>query len=141
MTTATPPVADLATLLASMRPRLREGAYAFCMLPPGVPADGLDCIATFRDDEGTTVVLAEGTAREAGLAILFRAAWITLAVHSDLQAVGFTAAFATALGAAGIPCNVMAAARHDHVFVPADEGQRALEVLQALQRDATASPG
>jgi len=75
-------------------------------------------------------------ARARGLEVLFRAAWITLEVHSDLQAIGFTAAFATALGQAGISCNVMAGACHDHVFVPVEAAQAALAVLQGLARSA-----
>ncbi|XXE67240.1 ACT domain-containing protein [Pseudomonas sp. R1-6] len=39
---------------------------------------------------------------------------VTLTVHSALDAVGLTAAFATALGNAGISCNVIAAYYHDH---------------------------
>lgn len=30
----------------------------------------------------------------------------------------------------------MAAAYHDHIFVPVDDGPRALDALVALQRDA-----
>lgn len=87
--------------------------------------------ATFREAEGLTVVVDEETAARRGWPVLFRAAWITLTVHSDL-----TAAFARALGAAGISCNVMAAAYHDHIFVPVDDGPRARDVLVALQRNA-----
>lgn len=65
--------------------------------------------------------------------MLFRAAWITLTVHSDLQAVGLTAAVATSLADAGISCNVVAAAHHDHLFVPVESAGLAIAVLQALQ--------
>jgi hypothetical protein len=87
--------------------------------------------------------MEEGAARAAGVALLFRAAWITLTVHSDLNAVGLTAAFARALGEANISCNVIAAAYHDHIFVPVEEGERAVNVLRELQRTAgklSASP-
>ena len=62
--------------------------------------------------------------------ILFRAAWITLSVHSDLEAVGLTAAFASALGADGISCNVVAASCHDHIFVPVEAGEPAMAALR-----------
>ncbi len=97
-------------------------------------------IATVREIEGITVIVEEEMARAANLNVLFRAAWITLNVHSDLQAVGLTAAFATALGAANISCNVVAGALHDHIFVPVESGEEALSVLQALQQQAQ-SPG
>ena len=41
---------------------------------------------------------------------------ITLTIHSSLTAVGLTAAFTTALGDAGISCNVVAAFYHDHIL-------------------------
>jgi uncharacterized protein len=56
---------------------------------------------------------------------------------SDLQAVGLTAAFATALGRAGISCNVVAGAQHDHLFVPVEQAGRAMAELQGLQRTAS----
>jgi hypothetical protein len=52
--------------------------------------------------------------------------------------VGLTAAFSTALGQAGISCNVVAGIHHDHVFVPVEQAQMAMDVLDALQRSAAA---
>ena len=77
-------------------------------------------------------MLDEAQAVRAGLTVLFRAVWITLTVPSDLQAVGLTAAVAEALTAAGISCNVVAAAHHDHLFVPIEHAERAVHVLEAL---------
>ena len=62
-----------------------------------------------------------------------RSAWITLRAHSDLAAVGLTAAFARALGDAGISCNVVAGVHHDHLFVPVARAADAMAALQALQ--------
>ncbi|WP_250440711.1 ACT domain-containing protein [Caballeronia sp. AZ1_KS37] len=127
---------DLDTLIASMEPELQPGAYVFASLPHDAVASGAGIVATFREREGLTVVMEECAAQAAGVAPLFRAAWITLTVHSDLNAVGLTAAFARALGEANISCNVIAAAYHDHIFVPVEEGERAVEVLRDLQRAA-----
>ena len=131
-----PPVTALDQLLALMAPRLHEGVYVFATLPPGEELAGPGIIATMREAEGLTVVLEEGLARAKGLTPIYRAAWITLEVHSDLQAIGFTAAFAAALGEAGISCNVIAGAHHDHVFVPVDATREALSALHALARSA-----
>jgi hypothetical protein len=68
--------------------------------------------------------------------VAFRAAWITLSVYSDLHAVGLTAAVAAALASEGISCNVVAALRHDHLFVPVDRADDALTVLERLQAEA-----
>ncbi len=58
---------------------------------------------------------------------------ISLHVHSSLDAVGLTAAFSTALGNAGISANVVAAYYHDHIFVPTDKAEKALNVLQGMR--------
>ncbi|MFC5428044.1 ACT domain-containing protein [Paraburkholderia denitrificans] len=135
------PVSDLALLLASMQPELNEGAYVFSTVQADSDVSRLAPVATFREREGLTVILDEPTALREGLPVLFRAAWITLTVHSDLQAVGLTAAVAEVLTKASISCNVVAAAFHDHIFVPADRAADALAQLAGLQaraaRDAT----
>lgn len=128
------PIADLNQVLRSLDPVLHEGVYAFTVLPHGTDLQGLDPLATFREEEGLTVVLREETAQVHQVPILFRAAWITLRVHSDLAAVGLTAAFAQALAEAGISCNVMAGAHHDHLFVPVADAEQAMAVLRGLQR-------
>ena len=129
-------ISNLAVLLRSMEPSLHVGTYVYCVAPHGADLSSLTPVATVSESEGLTLVLPEEQATKAGLPVLFRAAWITLTVHSDLQAVGLTAAFATALGRAGISCNVIAGAFHDHLFVPVEQAQQALEALRALQRDA-----
>jgi len=54
-------------------------------------------------------------------------------VHSSLEAVGLTAAFSSALGEAGISCNVLAGYFHDHLLVPAAEAGNAIDVLLGLR--------
>ena len=129
-------IRDLDLLLAGMRPSLQPGRYAFATLPPGQAVDPASIVASIREAEGLSVVVAETDALALGLPIAFTAAWITLEVHSDLAAVGLTAAFSQALAQAGIGCNVVAGTVHDHIFVPVDQADEAMAVLQALQRNA-----
>ncbi|MEX3690363.1 ACT domain-containing protein [Paraburkholderia sp. BR14263] len=130
------PVSDLAQLLASMQPELNEGAYVFSSVQADRDVSQLAPLATFREREGLTVIIDEPTALREGLPVLFRAAWITLNVHSDLEAVGLTAAVADALTRARISCNVVAAAFHDHIFVPVERARDALAQLTDLQARA-----
>lgn len=126
-------MAEAGHLLRTMTPVLNPGVYVFASLPPGSPIDMQPVVACVREAEGISVVLAEPDAIRLGLPILFRSAWLTLTVHSDLADVGFTAAFSTALGQAGISCNVIAGVHHDHIFVPFERRDDALQALARLQ--------
>ena len=127
---------SLTTLLRSMSPQLNAGEYVFCTLRNGNLPSGLEVIGSFREQEGLTVILERAHAEQAGLSFDYVAAWITLNVHSALEAVGLTAAFATALGKAGISCNVIAGCYHDHLFVGQADAERAMQVLRDLAANA-----
>jgi len=124
-------VTDLEELIRSMRPEARDGEFVIASVPaPDVV--GLPAEAIIHEAEGPTVVLRREDADRFAIAYEFVAAWITLTVHSDLAAVGLTAAFSTALADAGISCNVLAGFHHDHLLVPVERLDDALEVLAAL---------
>lgn len=54
-------------------------------------------VSSFREREGTTVIVKESVAKELDLKYEYVAAWIELEIHSSLEAVGLTAAVSTAL--------------------------------------------
>jgi uncharacterized protein len=120
-------VRDTDGMIAGMSPRLVPGVFVFRTVAAADVARLLpQARAMFREDEGISLVLPG----EAGDPLAMRQ--ITLDVQSALDGVGLTAAVAAALAAEGIPCNMIAAHHHDHVFVPAGEAERAVEVLLAL---------
>ncbi|MBJ2345346.1 MULTISPECIES: ACT domain-containing protein [Pseudomonas] len=125
---------SIAKLLSAMSPTLNDGDYVFCCVADMDLVKGEEILGSFREKEGLTVIIERNRAQALGLHFDYVAAWITLTVHSALDAVGLTAAFATALGNAGISCNVIAAYYHDHIFVGRKDAQRAIEVLEALAR-------
>ena len=125
---------SIAKLLSGMSPTLNDGDYVFCCVTDMGLVKGEEILGSFREKEGLTVIIERNRAQALGLHFDYVAAWITLTVHSALDAVGLTAAFATALGNAGISCNVIAAYYHDHIFVGREDAQRAIEVLEALAR-------
>jgi hypothetical protein len=133
-------ISDLDTLLRTMEPVLQEGVYVYARGNGRVDAAHPGVVAFIRETEGLSLVVEESFALEQGLEPEFRCAWITLNVNSDLAAVGLTAAFATALGRAGVSCNVVAGLSHDHIFVPVDQAQHAMMELRALQQGQRANP-
>ena len=129
-------ITDLDELLAPMEPALVAGRFVYASVPASDIAVHLSRgpIGLFREEEGVTLILPADAAE--GLAASPPMRMITLTVHSSLEAVGLTAAFATALTKAGISANVVAAFHHDHIFVPERDAERALETLRALSRAA-----
>ncbi len=116
-----------------MAPELHPGTYAFASVPADARLEGGDVIASIREPEGLSVVVAQAVAERAGLTPASLCRWITLTAQSDLQAVGLTAAFARVLADAGISCNVVAGTHHDHIFVPVHRADDAMTALRALQ--------
>lgn len=119
---------NLAELIRDMMPTLQPGTYCFCNWPHERTPD-IRVLGSFREVEGWTVIVEESIALQHGLQPVFRAAWITLEVHSDLLAVGFLAAVAQVLAKAGIACNVVSGIHHDHLFVPMEQGGKAIDAL------------
>ncbi|MBN8950389.1 MULTISPECIES: ACT domain-containing protein [unclassified Rhizobium] len=138
-----PGITDLQQLLSGMKPSLAEGEFVYCSVPASMLADHIHLrpLGFFREKEGVTLILPLETAREAGFPAAPTMRMITLEVHSSLEAVGLTAAFATALGNEGISANVVAAYHHDHIFVPAADAGRAMAALQALSAAQSPSVG
>lgn len=134
-----PADSDLSLMIQKMEPVLNSGTFVFVTVPHGesVPFSAV-VVASIREPEGLSLVLEENEARRLGLEPMFRCAWITLSVNSDLATVGLTAAFSSALGEAGISCNVISGALHDHIFVPVALANEAMNVLRALQLGASA---
>ena len=130
---------DLEALLAAMHPVQRGGEYVYAVWPEGRPlVPGVE--AAVREAEGLTVVLPRAVADREGLGYDFVGAWITLEVHSALEAVGLTAAVSKALAEARISCNVLAGFHHDHLLVPVADAPRALEVLAGLSAGSRQVP-
>ncbi len=123
---------SITELLKTMRPQLNEGDYVFCSITTPTEINQKDIIGSFKEQEGLTLILNKETADEHHLSYDYIAAWITLTVHSSLEAVGLTAAFSNALAKEGISCNVIAAYYHDHIFVAKKDAEKAMATLKEL---------
>jgi len=88
--------------------------------------------AVIVEDEATTRIVERAVADANDLPYSFVAAWITCTIESDLEAVGMIAAISRALADAGIPCNILAGSRHDHLLVPWHRRDDAIVVLSGL---------
>jgi hypothetical protein len=110
------------TDLEAMLPRLsvsrRPGTFVVATVDgPVALGDGIH--ALLIEDEGTTVVATVDVADRHRWPYESEWAWLTLDVHSALEAVGLTAVVSGRLAERGIACNILAGRHHDHLLVPA----------------------
>jgi hypothetical protein len=123
---------DLNKLLKTMKPKLNAGDYVFCTVSDMKGIDISEVISLFKEEEGNSIIIKKELADSLKLKYSFVAAWITLTVHSSLEAVGLTAAFSSAFSQEGISCNVVAAFFHDHIFVDKKDAEKAMEIINKL---------
>lgn len=126
---------DLLYLLKNMHPYLNQGEYVFCTTVEKLTLSYDEALMIFKEAEATTLILERSIADRLQLDYSFVASWITLRVHSSLEAVGLTAAFSNALAENNISCNVVAAFHHDHIFVASSDADKAMKVLMALSAE------
>ena len=125
---------NLDVLISTMQPVLQGPEYVFCTLPPGQPQPPLLApVATFREAEGLTLIVTAAEAAQASLTAIYPCRWITLNVHSSLEAVGFLARITTHLATHGISVNPVSGYFHDHLFVPAARAEEALRLLEKMR--------
>jgi len=120
---------DLAQLIQGIKPKLTAGDYVFATVKDLRKINRNDTICEFKESEGTTIVIEKRMADELRLEYGYIAAWITLTIHSSLDAVGFTALFSTVLAQNDISCNVIAGYYHDHIFVAKADAEKTVHVL------------
>lgn len=124
---------DLSKLIAGMEAKLHDGEYVFLTFKDKVQILEDEVIAMVKEEEGVTYVISREYADLCSYPYKFVSSWITLEVHSSLEAVGLTAAFSNALATSGISCNVIAGYYHDHIFVESRQASEAMTALKKLQ--------
>ncbi len=123
---------DLIKLLRSMQPVLHPDVYVFAAVDNAFDGTNLAPRMVFEEAEGKTLILLQETAVNNGIHHEYPSRMITLNIHSSLEAVGFIAAIATKLASIGMGVNPVAAFHHDHLFVPENRAQDAVDALEEL---------
>ena len=126
-----PGLTDLRALLAALDPELDPVPKRFLHAShEKARARMADALMMFREAEGTTLIVDIDEDSLGNDRMLW--ARITLRVQSSLTAVGLMAAVSAALAKRGIPCNPVSAFLHDHIFVPWNRRDDALDALSHL---------
>lgn len=123
---------NLQQLLKSMKPKHNPGEYVFCKIESLEKLNLNEIEMFFKEEEAITLILKKEIAESLHLEYSVVMSWITLTVHSSLEAVGLTAAFSKAFSENGISCNVVAAFYHDHIFVNKKDVEKAMKILNSF---------
>ena len=131
-------IKDLDILLSNIEPVLDERNFVFCSFPTidWKIMYELNPIGIFHEKEGVTFILEQQDAVNKKIHYQSVYRLITLNVHSSLDAVGLTAAFSAKLAEKNISTNVVTAYYHDHIFVPEEKAEQALNAILELQKGA-----
>lgn len=127
-------IKNLSELLRSMNPKQVDGEYVYCTASNDYLPNLKNPLLVYREDEGITFILKKEDAD--ALSLNYSGTWglITLSVHSDLSAIGLLATIADKLAKAGIAVNAVSAYYHDHLFVPIDKINEALNLLRKISK-------
>ncbi len=117
--------------MIKLLPHIEPDQYIFSSLP-SLPIS-IKPLMMFQEKEGTTYILKLSDAEALGIEYAQKWSWISLGYHSDLEMTGLTAAISKILGDEKIPCNIVAAFHHDHIFVPFDKAQRACSLINVVE--------
>ena len=129
---------NLDHLLASMEPVLQDGVFVFAAIVDENISSNLNPVMSFREAEGTTLIIRQDAAEDAGIPYEFPCRMITLNIHSSLDAVGFLAVITARLATLGIGVNPVSAFYHDHLFIPHESVDDVMEQLRGLAAEYAA---
>ena len=130
-----PAKTDLEDILENLHPSLVDESFVFITSkePINVLVNSLNPVATFTEDEGSTLVITKAIADENSIQYDTVFNCISLGVHSSLEMSGLIATISGELFKNNIPANVFSGYFHDHIFVPIDKAKLALEIISSIR--------
>jgi hypothetical protein len=133
---STPPRGEinLNQLLKGMEPALHPEIFVFATFNNGEDIAALDPIMMFKESEGTTLIITQAAGEHKEIRFEFPCRMITLNIHSALDAVGFLAKVTSRLAELGMGVNPVAGFYHDHLFIPDNRAEDAMEALYEMAK-------
>ena len=126
-------ISNLKTLLKQMKPKIVNGEFVFCTISKTRFSKlKIKPLMMFTEEEGISIIVKRKIAENNSLSYSGIWSWIILTVHSNLSAIGFLSVITDTLAKSKISVNIVSAYYHDHLFVPIEKSDKALELLKGL---------
>ena len=113
-----------------LSPKLIAQTYVFCTTNRHLYDTRV--ISFFKEERGISYIIEQDLADQEGLHYSGLWSLISLGYQSALEMVGLTAHISSSLAMVDIPCNIVAGYYHDHIFVPKERAEEALQILTSL---------
>ena len=125
---------ELKDILGNLKPRILEGSFVFTTSNDELVhlMKTFKPIATFREEEGITLVISKDEADKFNIKYDSSFRCISLGVHSSLNSYGLISSISSELTKKKISSNVFSGFYHDHIFVQADLADTAIQVINSL---------
>ena len=119
-------------ILKNLNPRLNPDDYIFTIVNSLDSIDINEILAYIRESEGISLIMKKSVADFLQVPYFGVWSWITLDVHSSLDAVGLTSVVSNAFSEIGLSCNIVAGYHHDHIFIQKEMAEKAMNTLAIL---------
>ena len=125
---------DLKKILESIDPYLVDESFIFMTTDQSLSSisNTLNPIASFKENEGLTLVITQATADKNAITYDSVFSCISLGVHSSLESYGLISIISRELTQNNISTNVFSGYYHDHIFVQSGKADKALEIISKI---------
>ena len=125
---------DLKKILESIDPYLVDESFIFMTTDQSLSSisNTLNPIASFKENEGLTLVITQATADKNAITYDSVFSCISLGVHSSLESYGLISIISKELTQNNISTNVFSGYYHDHIFVQSGKADKALEIISKI---------
>ena len=125
------PLTDLELVLRSLEVECDDISYGFATTSEEIVSK--EVLAIFREKEGISITAETSYLDKNNISYDGNFAKLSLKVQTSLKLVGLTAEISKVLAINNLPANIVAASKHDHIFVPYERKSEAIKIIEKLR--------
>jgi uncharacterized protein len=120
---------NLAEVIKSLKASCDNIEYGFAAVQNNKISIDDQVFCTVKENEGFTIIADKKYFETNGIKYDCPFAKLTIETHTSLDLIGLTAVLSKKLADNNIPANIIAGYYHDHIFVPYELRQKAIDLI------------